>query len=86
MGSLGIEYKWTKELILGLNYLLNTPKSKVGFLTLSTHVVIVDLDNVGMFIWMLIHFTNDLKPILIISSHEIQFQHVYVKKWPKIGF
>jgi len=86
VGSLGIEYKWTKKLILGLNYLLNTPKSKVGFLPLSTHVVIVDLDNVGMFNWMLIHFTNDLKPIHIISFHSILFQHVYVKKWPKTSF
>jgi len=86
VGSLGIEYKWTKELILGLNYLLNTPKSKVGFLNSLPILLILDLDNVGMLNWMLIHFTNDLKPIPIISFHEIQFQHVYVKKWPKTCF
>jgi len=39
-----------------------------------------------MFIWMLIHITKDLKPIQIISFHEILFQHVYVKKWPKTCF
>src|SRR3954463_15494842 len=75
-----------KRTQFGLNYLLNTPKSKVGFLNFLPILLMFDLDNVGMFIWMLIHFTNDLKPIPIISFHEIQFQHVYIKKWPKTCF